>query len=244
MSLPRVTPYNERTEQDKELADKNDKKSHEILRSLYKIPGNSVCADCTKVHPGWAALPHGVFICIDCAQIHRHIGRHISQVKSISTGTYLWFPDEIEVMKQMGNKRVDMIYLGGQNIPKPNESDTRQKKEAYIRDKYEHKKWFSPHLIESSASSTQSTQNERPQHKSPRSPPKRREVPKRVSPPKCAPVSTKPIIQTNDDIFSMFGIAVEPEHPVITPTKTEYQRKKDDIMSLYNQPRVVPSSWA
>merc|ERR1712146_433809 len=55
-----------------DAAKQADKSSHAELnkmRSLY-----SECADCTAKKPGWAVLPHGVFICIDCAQIHRSLG--------------------------------------------------------------------------------------------------------------------------------------------------------------------------
>ena len=77
----RIKPANERTAAAKAKANADHKKSLKKLRALCKLPGNDVCADCTAVRPGWAALPHGVHICINCAQIHRHIGRHISQVR-------------------------------------------------------------------------------------------------------------------------------------------------------------------
>ena len=96
---------NERTAADKERARKGDEKSHELLRALCRLPGNGVCADCTATRPGWAVLQHDIHVCIHCAQIHRHIGRHISQVKAINTGTYLWMPDEIAAMALMGNRR-------------------------------------------------------------------------------------------------------------------------------------------
>ncbi len=44
----------------------------------------------------------GVYLCVDCAQVHRSIGTHISKVKSCM-GTYLWHPDELEHMAAHGN---------------------------------------------------------------------------------------------------------------------------------------------
>jgi hypothetical protein len=92
---------------------------------------------------GWAALPHGVFVCINCAQIHRRIGRHISQVKAVNTGTYLWYPDEIEVMAYGGNARVQAEYCASVSAPRcPDESAPAHVKEAYVRQKYEERRWY------------------------------------------------------------------------------------------------------
>jgi hypothetical protein len=152
---PVIKPLCDRTAGEKEEAQRNDKRSHEILRGFCKIPCNLECADCTAKNPGWATLPHGAFICIDCAQIHRHIGRHISQVKAINTGTYLWYPDEIEAMRLMGNDRVQALYCAARlGAPrKPAQSEGRPAKEQYIRDKYERKRWFDPSALASPATS-------------------------------------------------------------------------------------------
>ena len=141
--LPIIKGLSQRTAAEKEEAKRNDKASHAQLKELQKLPGNGTCAECSEKYPGWAALPHGVFICIDCAQLHRHIGRHLSQVKAINTGTYLWFPDEIEAMRQMGNRRAASLYL--RNHPDGEGATTgpvsRYYKEQHVRNKYEFKKW-------------------------------------------------------------------------------------------------------
>merc|ERR1739848_173835 len=112
---------------------------------MCKRAGNQECADCTASRPGWTALPHGVHICINCAQIHRRIGRHISQVKSIFSGTYHWHRDEINVMKLMGNANAARLYLGGKGarrVPKPDKNAGVDAIEKYIRAKYEHGQWL------------------------------------------------------------------------------------------------------
>jgi G protein-coupled receptor kinase interactor 2 len=38
--------------------------------------------------PSWASINRGIFLCSDCCSIHRSIGRHISQVKSLRQGTW------------------------------------------------------------------------------------------------------------------------------------------------------------
>ena len=103
--LPVVLGLSKRTKQDKADAQAKDKQSHALLRSLRsRCRANRECCDCTAQLTGWASLPHGVFLCIDCAQVHRNLGAHISKVKSCM-GTYLWCPDELERMKAIGNEK-------------------------------------------------------------------------------------------------------------------------------------------
>lgn len=114
-----------------------DKQTHALLRKLAKLPENSRCADCSAPYPGWAALPHGVFLCIDCAQHHRRVGRHISQVKAINTGTYLWHPDEAAVMQATGNAVAAKIYLARH----PQKAKAIGGDFQFVQDKYDRKRW-------------------------------------------------------------------------------------------------------
>ncbi len=138
--LPVVKGMSQRTPDDKILATENDKQSHTKLRELSRLPTNKDCADCQSKVTGWASLPHGVFICINCAQIHRHIGVHISQVKAFNTGTYIWYPDEISCMELMGNLRANELYVNDKSIEKPSADADFYQREKYIRDKYEYLK--------------------------------------------------------------------------------------------------------
>lgn len=140
--LPKVLGLSARSPSDKAAATTNDKASHARLHELSRLEENRGCADCTSRTTGWAALPHGAFLCINCAQIHRHIGRHISQVKAINTGTYLWYPDEVEAMVLMGNAHVNALYSPG--VEKPAQDAPAHLKEAYVRNKYERKIWVTP----------------------------------------------------------------------------------------------------
>jgi len=132
-----------KTEQLTTEARRNDLATHARLKQLMKQPHNSECADCTATRPGWAALPHGVFVCIDCAQLHRGIGRHISQVKAINTGTYLWYPHEAAVMEQVGNKVARELCMGAapSGISKPDRDAPTSEKLAFVKSKYEQKRW-------------------------------------------------------------------------------------------------------
>ena len=76
------------------------------LLAMRKVGGNRFCADCGRKRSTWAAISatekRGVFVCIDCAQVHRCAGTHVSRVKNC-LGTYLWHPDEMEAMRRRGN---------------------------------------------------------------------------------------------------------------------------------------------
>jgi len=147
--LPVVKGMSQRTPDEKTLATENDKQSHTKLRELSRLLTNKDCADCTSKVTGWASLPHGVFICINCAQVHRHIGRHISQVKAFNTGTYIWYPDEVACMELMGNLRANELYVNNKSVEKPEKPNADAdfyQREKYIRDKYEYLKWVNMHM--------------------------------------------------------------------------------------------------
>lgn len=130
-----------RSQEEKQHAESCDEASHAELRTLSRLAAE--CADCTAKFPGWAALPHGIFLCINCAQVHRYIGRHISQVKAINTGTYLWYEDEIDVMRTIGNSNSSLL-LGHGAPPKLNENRSFEDALFFVKAKYEEKIWAAP----------------------------------------------------------------------------------------------------
>eukprot|EP01061_Rhynchopus_euleeides_P016726 TRINITY_DN2803_c10_g1_i1.p1 TRINITY_DN2803_c10_g1~~TRINITY_DN2803_c10_g1_i1.p1 ORF type:complete len:186 (+),score=50.80 TRINITY_DN2803_c10_g1_i1:58-615(+) len=91
-----------------------DKKMHKRLKELRAQGANSMCAECGASPTNWASVSLGVFVCTDCAQVHRGLGAHVSKVKSCM-GTYLWCPDELAVMEAMGNDRANEVY----GVPPP-----------------------------------------------------------------------------------------------------------------------------
>lgn len=44
----------------------------------------------SNVDPSWASINRGILLCAECCSIHRSLGRHISQVKSLRQGS--WSP--------------------------------------------------------------------------------------------------------------------------------------------------------
>jgi hypothetical protein len=119
----------------KELARKNDKASHRELKQLSRLPCNSTCADCDAMYPGWAALPHGIFLCIDCAQVHRAMGTHVSRVKNC-LGTYLWHPDEMAAMRAGGNRWAADAYECGPVLDRDSRHYSQEEAIPILLEKY------------------------------------------------------------------------------------------------------------
>ncbi|KAF8969410.1 hypothetical protein BDZ97DRAFT_1795489 [Flammula alnicola] len=74
-----------------------------ILSELSKREDlkNKVCADCSNPNPQWASLSFAIFICLQCAGVHRGFGVHISFVRSISMDT--WQDEQVKRMQLGGN---------------------------------------------------------------------------------------------------------------------------------------------
>jgi len=124
------------------------------LQRLLQEPANQSCADCGAYKPTWASINLGVFICENCSGIHRSLGTHITQVRSVKLDT--WKPEWIEVMKSMGNARANAYYeqnapdaerftgctaqVGGDRLDR----EDGQRLERWIRAKYEERRYVAP----------------------------------------------------------------------------------------------------
>lgn len=108
-------------------------------------PGNDVCADCKTRNPRWASHNLGIFICMNCASIHRKIGTHITKVKSLTMD--VWTREQVEHMRQMGNIKSNEMYNRDEvrHPPPANMTDVARDSEIekFIRDKYEFKRFIS-----------------------------------------------------------------------------------------------------
>jgi hypothetical protein len=49
---------------------------------LRKVDGDNMCADCGASEPDWASLYLGALLCIECSEVHRNLGVHISKVST------------------------------------------------------------------------------------------------------------------------------------------------------------------
>ena len=134
--LPGIKQLNERSTGEKVSAAGNAAAHHARLRRCGRGFG---CADCDSRATGWGLLPFGVNVCIDCAQIHRSLGTHISRVKAWSTGTYTWFEDEVRLMEQVGNDKGRAMYGAPARVSRTASHAARLR---HIRDKYERLRWL------------------------------------------------------------------------------------------------------
>jgi hypothetical protein len=110
----------------------HDQESQRELKKLRKLPGNEFCADCGRQDTSWSSVSLGVFICVTCSDVHRSVGTHITKVKGC-TGTYLWGPDELEKMKEIGNSGAHKIY--GRAMIAPTAS--KEEKQQFVVEKYD-----------------------------------------------------------------------------------------------------------
>ena len=60
------------------------------LRMYQHIMHDIVTLTVLKIFldPGWSSINRGVLICEECCGVHRSLGRHISQVKSLKKGQW------------------------------------------------------------------------------------------------------------------------------------------------------------
>jgi hypothetical protein len=109
------------------------------LDEVLARPENRCCADCGAKAPRWASVNLGVLVCIDCSGTHRSLGVHISVVKSVTLDK--WQPKWIATVSKIGNRIANSYYLS--RLPRdyeaPRESDSRDKLNLWIRNKYERK---------------------------------------------------------------------------------------------------------
>ncbi|TIA87981.1 hypothetical protein E3P99_02864 [Wallemia hederae] len=146
-----------RQRQDKATADKH----LNILRTLLKDPHNRRCADCTNKDPRWASWNLGIFVCIRCSGVHRSMGTHISRVKSVDLD--MWTPEQIQSMVKWGNRLANMYW---QAHLKPGHVVPEHKIDAFIRSKYDGRKWArngplpsDPRMLETGSGGTSASVN-------------------------------------------------------------------------------------
>lgn len=82
-------------------------KKDPTLKEISNREENKKCIDCGMVRPQWASITYGVFLCLNCAGVHRSYGVKVSMVKSV--GMDVWTDPEIKKMEIGGNKRFTEI---------------------------------------------------------------------------------------------------------------------------------------
>lgn len=110
--------------------------AHPELAEVMQRDGNHCCADCGNLDASWASVNLGVFLCIDCAGVHRGLGVRLSRV--MSTKMDSWRDEWIETCSSVGNLVASKYYEHGDtgNL-RPRKDSPRQLREIWIRAKYE-----------------------------------------------------------------------------------------------------------
>ncbi|GIX65806.1 GTPase-activating protein [Babesia caballi] len=110
-----------------------------VAGRICSIEGNNICADCGCRSPRWASVNLGVLLCINCSGVHRTLGVHLSQVKSLTLDNLK--PEWIKVLSEVGNDLANKYYLHKlpAHAPRPNANTSAKDMEIWIRNKYERK---------------------------------------------------------------------------------------------------------
>lgn len=99
------------------------------LSSILKSKGNDKCLDCGTEDPQFISINNGVFICFNCAAVHKTLGDEISKLQNISEELD---EAEIKLMHNGGNDRflqnlVSFELVKNNNHLSLNENKIKQK---------------------------------------------------------------------------------------------------------------------
>jgi len=74
-----------------------------VFKQLQLETENQSCFDCSQPNPQWASVNNGIFICMNCASLHKSMGTHISFTRSLSMDP--WSEFQLRLMALGGNKK-------------------------------------------------------------------------------------------------------------------------------------------
>jgi len=112
-----------------------DPQAAEFFRKQMEDPENNVCCDCGTEGSTWVSIPHGIYLSIGAAGLHRSLGVKTSFVQSTTMDS--WKPKHLRMMELGGNRRFNE-FLAEQSIPA----------DMPIREKYSTRaaKWYRENL--------------------------------------------------------------------------------------------------
>ncbi|EED43938.1 GTPase-activating protein [Enterocytozoon bieneusi H348] len=90
--------------------EKNYKKN---IEAKMKLEENKTCADCNQKNPRWVSCKYGIFICLECAGLHRSLGINYDIIKSSTLDQ--WNKESYLPIKYGGNSKFH-AYLQANSI--------------------------------------------------------------------------------------------------------------------------------
>lgn len=75
-----------------------------VFKQLLQNPSNNVCFECKEDAPKWASVNNAIFICMNCAGVHRGLGVDVSFVRSMTMDS--WSEAQLKMMSIGGNARL------------------------------------------------------------------------------------------------------------------------------------------
>lgn len=115
----------------------NPKVQEATFNRILNLAENSYCADCQSRGPCWVSLDFGAFICFNCSGEHRHLGMHITRVRSCKIDN--WTQDELNLMEAVGNERSNLYWEGNKkksSYKKLSASASANERRMFMKEKY------------------------------------------------------------------------------------------------------------
>ncbi|CAN0048034.1 unnamed protein product, partial [Ectocarpus fasciculatus] len=117
---------------------------------VAKTKANPECVDCGAREPDWSSINLGVMMCIECSGIHRSMGVHVSKVRSLTLDR--WTTPLVELLLEAGNHNANEVWEAHRDgnpafsamKAKVHPEADRASREAFIRAKYEQRRFLDP----------------------------------------------------------------------------------------------------
>jgi len=111
----------------------------DALNELMDDSGNHRCFECHVPldSPNWVSINLGILLCISCSGHHRHLGTHVSKVRSLTLDKLP--PAQMEILRRLGNARAAKIWEARPGVEEARAHGLAQ----FIKEKYINKAFLS-----------------------------------------------------------------------------------------------------